>query len=640
MDEPAALATGQCRDALAAEAAELDQVEHPQHLPVPGRGVGPLLEDGQVVEEVEGRAASRAAPPPGAGSRAGAAPRSAPRPSRSRRGRRRRWCRCSGGWAVASSLSRVDLPAPLGPSSPVTPVRRSRSVGRRARVAPYFFDTPRRLATTVMPGSSRVGGVPHRRSQHQRAGDRHEQGHGLAEGCGDLVDAGHRPGARRRRAPRPRPRPPTETTADQPGEQHQQDARRSRVPAAARPRTDDVDAPGPAPSAAPAAAAPRTATSVRSSATRSLLYGVALGQLADRVGRVVGARDQQGRQQRRDRQPRQLLTVVRQLGRHQGEARAAAATATAECDHEVGRRAQHHDVDLGHAQPPEQPGDAGRVRECGPRPAPGPRPGPGWPGPRGPRSSARQYGAALDVGLDGGLGDRVEPAGGVLARAGRARRATAFRGGVGHHSPPFGATRRPRSWALAARTRVFTVPCGRPSEPGGLLGREPVDHGGLDDGAQLGGEAAQGGAQVAVLDADQQLVLGALHGRGDVLDDLGAQRSRRPRRARSREISRRIAMPQIQPPTSPSPRYDAGGAPDRDEGVLQRVGDQVGVGGAALQAQLQPGGVPVEQLPQRRVVTWRDLPQQVGVGDVVSPHTLTVAQIGAGGLGRKGSVFG
>ena len=49
-----------------------------------------------------------------------------------------------------------------------------------------------------------------------------------------------------------------------------------------------------------------------------------------------------------------------------------------------------------------------------------------------------------------------------------------------------------------------------------------------------------------------------------------------PRRAaRSREINRRIAMPQIQPPTSPSPRYVRRRAPDGDEGVLERVGHQV-----------------------------------------------------------------
>ena len=40
---------------------ELHEPEHPQHLAVPRRGVGPLLEDGHVVEEVERRGAAREA---------------------------------------------------------------------------------------------------------------------------------------------------------------------------------------------------------------------------------------------------------------------------------------------------------------------------------------------------------------------------------------------------------------------------------------------------------------------------------------------------------------------------------------------------------------------------------------------------
>ena len=51
----------------------------------------------------------------------------------------------SGGSAVASSRSRVVLPAPFGPSSPITPGSRSRSTSARAWVAPNVRPTPRRL---------------------------------------------------------------------------------------------------------------------------------------------------------------------------------------------------------------------------------------------------------------------------------------------------------------------------------------------------------------------------------------------------------------------------------------------------------------------------------------------------------------
>src|SRR6266496_1030189 len=61
-----------------------------------------------------------------------------------------------GGSAVASSRSRVVLPAPFGPSKPITPGSRSRSTSARARVAPNVRPTPRRLIEAVIAATSRV----------------------------------------------------------------------------------------------------------------------------------------------------------------------------------------------------------------------------------------------------------------------------------------------------------------------------------------------------------------------------------------------------------------------------------------------------------------------------------------------------
>ena len=60
-----------------------------------------------------------------------------------------RTCPREGGSAVASSRSRVVLPAPLGPSNPITPGSRSRSTPASARVAPNMRPTPRRLIEAV-----------------------------------------------------------------------------------------------------------------------------------------------------------------------------------------------------------------------------------------------------------------------------------------------------------------------------------------------------------------------------------------------------------------------------------------------------------------------------------------------------------
>ena len=57
-----------------------------------------------------------------------------------------------------------------------------------------------------------------------------------------------------------------------------------------------------------------------------------------------------------------------------------------------------------------------------------------------------------------------------------------------------------------------------------------------------------------------------------------------------------MAIPQIQRAHVPLPPIAACAAPHRHEGVLEDVGDQIGVRRTSQQAQPQPGGVPVEQL--------------------------------------------
>src|SRR5215471_13723128 len=65
-------------------------------------------------------------------------------------------CPWVGGSAVASRRSRVVLPAPLGPSSPVTPGFRSRLTSASARVAPNVRPASRRLIEAVTIATSTV----------------------------------------------------------------------------------------------------------------------------------------------------------------------------------------------------------------------------------------------------------------------------------------------------------------------------------------------------------------------------------------------------------------------------------------------------------------------------------------------------
>ena len=58
----------------------------------------------------------------------------------------------------------------------------------------------------------------------------------------------------------------------------------------------------------------------------------------------------------------------------------------------------------------------------------------------------------------------------------------------------------------------------------------------------------------------------------------------------------------------------AGAAPHRDEGVLQRRVDHVGIGAAVVQAHQQPACMPVVQRLERASVAACDRGQQLGVG--------------------------
>ena len=119
---------------LAAHVPEVDHVQHPAHLAVAGGAVGQLLEDRHVVDELEGgevrveagglgQIAERAADllPAARGARVVAEDGEGA---------------LVGGTAVASTLNRVVFPAPLGPSSPVTPGVSRSDTSSRARVPP------------------------------------------------------------------------------------------------------------------------------------------------------------------------------------------------------------------------------------------------------------------------------------------------------------------------------------------------------------------------------------------------------------------------------------------------------------------------------------------------------------------------
>ena len=89
-------------------------------------------------------------------------------------------CPRVGGSAVASRRSRVVLPAPFGPSRPVTPGARSRSTSASAQAAPNVRPTPRRLIEAVI--------ITPPRSKFAQVTPAHEEDHGRGHGQDEIAD--------------------------------------------------------------------------------------------------------------------------------------------------------------------------------------------------------------------------------------------------------------------------------------------------------------------------------------------------------------------------------------------------------------------------------------------------------------------
>ncbi|BDH50542.1 hypothetical protein MTP02_15530 [Streptomyces albus] len=185
--------------------------------------------------------------------------------------------------------------------------------------------------------------------------------------------------------------------------------------------------------------------------------------------------------------------------------------------------------------------------------------------------------------------------------------------------------RRPQLPAGAQGTGLDGA-LGDAEQGGGLPGGQPVDHGGAQHLPQFGAEPAEGGADVAELQAVhaarsvqsvqsvQDTVLGRGGGRrGDRRVPFGA-----------------LACPQgvDEPPGGDGPQpaaglaapVGAGRAPDGDEGVLEDLPDRLRVGAAARQTDLEPAGVPVVEAGQGRLVARGDGAQQRRVVLLRCPH--------------------
>ena len=140
-----------------------------------------------------------------------------------------------------------------------------------------------------------------------------------------------------------------------------------------------------------------------------------------------------------------------------------------------------------------------------------------------------------------------------------------------------------------------------PEQPRRLARREAVEDRGLQDGPQLGRQPVQRAGEVAVLHAEQHLLLGRRLG----LEALG-RRELAPRPAPQR-------VDQAADRDAPDPGADLAAAsvagsraPDGDERVLDRVVDGIRVGAAARQPQRQPRRVALVEDAQRLAVAGGD----------------------------------
>jgi hypothetical protein len=204
------------------------------------------------------------------------------------------------------------------------------------------------------------------------------------------------------------------------------------------------------------------------------------------------------------------------------------------------------------------------------------------------------------------------------------------------HSPAVGAENGGEDAQLrlgAEQPRLHGV--GRNSQQlSGLAGREPVEHGRLHDGPQVGGQPRQRSAEVAVLHAFEHLLLDA----------------------RPRPAAHVLELHLCTGATAPQPRDEpacgdapqpagdltlaairAGPTPDGDEGVLQHVGHHAVVVATPGQPDRQPRRMPlVELLERARVAVCNGLEQLAVRRLHASVHDHPVAARAANGsrLGR------
>ena len=269
--------------------AEVDQVQHPAYLRGPGRGVLPLLQHRDVVQERRRGHATReddllgaVADPARASTRLAcdavtSSPATTTRPP-------------LGGSEVESSRSSVVLPAPLGPRRPTTPGRRSTEVGTHRGGAAERLPDPverRRRGHSRPPCSRRVEVRTSSRTPAEQGepdagelGRRRREDQGVPAGPEDDDQAD--PGARDDRAGRWR-RQPGEQREHSGGQAHRRQQPDEGEVLHARAR-------GGRWRASPGHGDGQRCAVARSSASRSLLYGVANADLAQRVEGVVGQR--------------------------------------------------------------------------------------------------------------------------------------------------------------------------------------------------------------------------------------------------------------------------------------------------------------------------------------------------------------
>ena len=420
----------------------------------------------------------------------------------------------SGASTVASIRSSVDLPAPFGPEQPDHAARQAQvdvagRPGRRRTTCAarrHGLRASGRASTTVMGSSGRRRG----RGGRRRARGRRPRPPGPGAGCpSDATawatasagcaattvgsDDGQRPGPAQEHA--------AATAGSEPGRPAASTSEARARPGSSQPKATYAGGRAGARRRRPTGAAVRATASARVATRRNPAIGVArasspAGSRGLPVGQDHGDhRGQRGQGEQHGRAARDPTTRSGSSGRTSSRIAAPAR-----------RRAAGGWTARGRVTPT---GAAGPARAAARRAwsvsSSQRRCGVGTGGVVRRRERATALGAGEQVRLDGGGQDGSpvpSPVGGELV------------GGCvpgGHSSASLSSSR-------ARLIRLFTVPLGMPSRVGGLARGQAVEDGGLDDGAQLGGEAPEGDAHVAVLHARQHLLLGR-HGVGAAQGD-------------------------------------------------------------------------------------------------------------------------